>query len=67
MPISKGHKAKRAAQKQSKKGSRIPLQPDGMPQGRHLTGFKGTKTDAVCLCAGCHPNALEGRKKVIYK
>lgn len=39
------------------KSGRIPLQPDGMPQGRHMTGFKGSKVEGTCLCGGCHPNA----------
>lgn len=54
--------------KKSKK-ERVPLQVAGMPQGKHLTGFKGSKdqSGAICLCAGCHPNALKQRDKVIYR
>lgn len=46
------------------KKARVANQPDGMPQGRHLTGFKGTKVEGVCLCGGCHPKAQAGKKFV---
>jgi hypothetical protein len=42
--------------KSKSKKDRIPLQPDGMPQGKHLTGFKGSKVEGICLCGSCHPN-----------
>jgi hypothetical protein len=48
------------------KSDRIPLQPPGMPQGKHLAGFKGTKVDGTCLCGGCHPNAQAGKRHTIY-
>ena len=37
----------------------IPQQPDGMPQGRHLQGFKGSKIDAVCSCGRCLPARMK--------
>jgi hypothetical protein len=47
----------------SQKKNRSPLQPAGMPQGKHLTGFKGTKADEECFCGGCHPNAKANAKR----
>jgi hypothetical protein len=32
----------------------MPRQPDGMPMGRHLAGFKGMKSDNPCSCGGCN-------------
>ena len=52
--------------KRDRYGRGLPRQPDGMPQGRHLTGFKGSKVDAVCLCGKCNPAAREGVRKIIY-
>jgi len=46
------------------KKERIAQQPDGQPQGRHLAGFKGMKTDGICLCGNCHPNAQKGKQFV---
>lgn len=48
----------------SSKKERIALQPDGQPQGRHLAGFKGMKVEGICLCGGCHPNAIKGKNYV---
>jgi hypothetical protein len=48
------------------KKERVPLQPDGMPQGRHMAGFKGSKVEGLCLCGSCHPNAQAGKNKTIY-
>jgi hypothetical protein len=33
----------------------FPIQPDGMPSGKHMAGFKGMKlADGVeCNCGGC--------------
>lgn len=67
MAAKKGAKrAKRVAQKQENYRKREPLQVDGQPQGKHLTGFKGTKSNVECFCGGCHPNARAARAKVIY-
>lgn len=68
MPAQKkGSRAVRRAEKltNSAKKNRVALQPDGMPQGRHITGFKGMKVDTVCFCGGCHPNAQAAKGKVI--
>lgn len=68
MPAKKSPaRAARAAEKITKKSqkNRMALQPDGQPQGKHLSGFKGTKVDATCLCGGCHPNAQAGKSKVV--
>lgn len=68
MPAQKkGARAARRADKLINKSqkNRIPLQPDGQPQGKHLSGFKGTKVDALCLCGGCHPNAKAAKDKVV--
>lgn len=48
------------------KKERVPTQPPGMPQGIHLTGFKGMKDDKLgqCFCGGCHPNAQRGKEYV---
>lgn len=49
--------------------TRIPNQPNGMPQGKHLIGIKGTKDTSgqTCMCGGCHPNAQakKGQAKII--
>lgn len=68
MPAQKkGARSARQAEKltNSAKKNRVALQPDGMPQGRHLTGFKGMKVEGVCLCGGCHPNAQAAKNKVV--
>jgi len=49
--------------KTSKK-DRFPQQPPGMPRGKHLTGFKGMKTEENCNCGGCHPNAKAAQEKI---
>ena len=61
---TKGAKAARRAEKQERYRKRVPLQPDGQPQGKHLTGFKGMKAEGgpTCLCGGCHPNAKKGKE-----
>lgn len=68
MPISKSQKQARKSIRVENYRKRVPTQPAGMPQGEHLTGFKGTKVEGICLCGGCHPNARAGKKKevVIY-
>lgn len=67
MPAKKGAKrAVRRAQKLDNYRKREPLQVDGQPQGKHLSGFKGTKVNAECFCGGCHPNARLGKSKVVY-
>jgi hypothetical protein len=49
------------------KATKMPLQPDGMPQGRHVTYAKGGKAAEVsCMCGGCHPNAQAAKGKTIY-
>lgn len=65
---SSGRRAARRAQKLINKSqkNRIARQPDGMPQGRHLTGFKGTKVDVACFCGGCHPHAQAAKGKVVW-
>ena len=62
--------AKKAAAKSARKfqrmenhRKRVPIQPDGMPSGKHLGGFKGMKVEGTCLCGGCNPKAKEGRNK----
>ena len=62
---NKAARAVRSAERRAIKRKNVPTQPDGMPQGRHLSGFKGMKVDAVCLCGGCHPNAQRTKTKVI--
>lgn len=57
MPVKRGHKGSRRAERAETFRKRVPDQPDGMPRGKHLAGFKGTKVDGVCMCGGCHPNA----------
>jgi hypothetical protein len=44
---------------------RVAIQPDGMPSGKHLAGFKGTKVEGTCLCGGCNPKAKSNRGKVL--
>ena len=67
MPIKRGHKEGRRQTREEKHRKRTALQPDGMPQGRHLTGFKGMKSEDPCYCGRCHPNAVKnhGRPKYI--
>ena len=48
------------------KKDRIPAQPDGMPQGRHLTGFKGSKVDEACFCGRCNPKAKANHGRVMW-
>lgn len=64
------NKARRAARRAEKliaksQKNRMAAQPDGQPQGKHLSGFKGTKVDALCLCGGCHPHARKDYVRVI--
>lgn len=69
MPAKKkDSRAYRSAQKRIRSAmkNRVAQQPDGMPRGKHLKGFKGTKVDAICFCGGCHPNAQAGKNKVVY-
>jgi len=47
------------------KKARIATQVDGMPQGRHLTGFKGTKVEGACFCGKCNPAAVAGKNRTI--
>ena len=61
---SKGEQAARRHQRAENHRKRVPIQPDGMPSGKHLAGFKGTKVEGTCLCAGCHPKAKENAGKV---
>lgn len=46
------------------KKDRLPNMPPGEPQGKHMAGFKGMKTEGTCMCGGCHPNAQAGKKYV---
>ncbi len=50
------------------KGTNIQAQPDGMPQGRHITYSKSSKAGdkGTCMCGGCHPNAQAAKDKTIY-
>lgn len=64
---SKARKAARRQERADNFRKRVPTQPDGEPQGKHLTGFKGTKTNVACFCGGCNPAAKENRGKVIYR
>lgn len=66
MPVkNKQRRAARRAERQERYRKRVPTQTKGMPQGEHLAGFKGTKTDEVCFCGGCHPNAAAKKGKVV--
>lgn len=64
---NKKARAARSKEKQLRSKNRVPVQPNGQPQGKHLTGFKGMKSDEKCFCGGCHPNAVanKGKAKVI--
>ena len=61
----KGARSARSAEKAARHRNRVPLQPDGQPQGKHMSGFKGMKSEIPCLCGGCHPNAKRNLGKVI--
>lgn len=66
MPVKKKEKrATRRANRQESYRKRTPIQPDGQPSGKHLTGFKGTKVEGICLCGGCNPKAVANKNKVI--
>jgi len=55
MPVkNKAKRAARRADKQERYRKRVPNQPNGMHQGKHLAGFKGTKVEGTCLCGGCN-------------
>lgn len=64
----KEKRAARRAERAENYRKRVPTQPTGMPQGEHLTGFKGTKVEGTCYCGGCNPAARVGKNKevVIY-
>lgn len=62
MPIKRGHKERRRAERNARKS--IPAQPAGWPQGKHLTGIKGTKASDPCYCGGCLPKALARGDKI---
>lgn len=51
---SKAARAARNYARQEAHRKRVPIQPDGMPSGKHLGGFKGMKSDEVCNCGGCN-------------
>lgn len=56
---------KRRLQRAENFRKRVPTQPDGMPQGKHLSGFKGMRVDGVCYCGGCNPAARKAKDKVV--
>lgn len=68
---NKKERAERSFERrQRRKGAKTKdyaLQPAGQPQGKHLSGFKGMKSDVECNCGGCHPNAKAnaGKAKVV--
>lgn len=64
---NKQRRASRRADRQEHYRKRVPNQPDGMPQGKHLAGFKGTKVEGTCLCGGCNPAAVEKKGKVVTR
>jgi hypothetical protein len=63
---SREKKARRKFERQEAHRKREPLQPAGLPQGNHLTGFKGMKAEGTCMCGGCHPNAKANAGRPIY-
>jgi len=48
------------------KKDRIPLQTAGQPSGKHLTGFKGSKSDEECFCGKCNPAAKANHNRPIW-
>lgn len=56
---------KRREDRKERHRKRVPAQPDGMPMGKHLAGFKGTKAEGICLCGGCNPKAKENSGKAV--
>ncbi len=64
MPVkNKIKKEARNFARQEAHRKRVPIQPDGMPSGKHLGGFKGMKIDEACNCAGCNPKAKANSRK----
>ena len=62
---NKASRAIRSAERVANKRRNVPQQPEGMPRGKHLSGFKGMKIDATCMCGRCNPNAKTTVVKVI--
>lgn len=60
---NKAAKASRRFERQEAHRKRVPIQPDGMPSGKHLGGFKGMKVEGTCLCGGCNPKAKANSRK----
>lgn len=57
MAVKPGKRAARRNERAERYRKRVPRQPEGMPMGKHLAGFKGSKTDVPCYCGGCSARA----------